>query len=138
MVPVVRWLSEDTHRTETESGGEFSGDVLVDRGTLDRLAEDVGREILPELIEKFLSEMDTRIELIEKAAESMEVDVLSAQAHPLKSSAANFGAVSLSRLASRVEALARAGDGPRAMQEARRIGAIAQETRVQLMAVMPT
>lgn len=55
-----------------------------------------------------------------------------AQAHPLKSSAAIFGAVALSGLASDFESTARAGDEVEAPAIARRLRAIEQATREQL------
>ena len=123
-------------RLKDEGGHEPAQGAALDRATLDRLARDVGEEILPELIDTFLEELDYRIDLIEQAAEAADLGTLVAQAHPLKSSAANFGAVALSRLASNIETAARAGDGSRAQAAARRARAIAKATRELLSAAI--
>lgn len=135
---LARWLEERPVEAERDPTGVTPQDTALDRATLDRLAGDVGEEILPELINTFLNELDSRIDLIEKAAEAVDLRGLAAQAHPLKSSAANFGAVALSRLASDIEATARAGDGPRAQAVARRTRAVAQATRERLSAAIET
>ena len=69
---------------------------------------------------------------MDKAADTRDLETLAAHAHPLKSSAANFGATALSRLAADIENAVRVGDEIKARAFARKPNSVAVETSRQL------
>lgn len=67
-------------------------------------------EDFPDLVRHFLSDADTLIETMRAGIATHDVASVHRAAHSLKSSAASFGAMTLSGLARRLEAQGRAGD----------------------------
>jgi adenylate cyclase len=90
-----------------------------DPTALDKLLDTIGgdREALGELVDSFLEEGPDLIDRMRAAAAAGDADALRQAAHTMKSSAADFGAMALSRLCAAMEALARSGsiDGAAAM-----------------------
>ena len=93
-----------------------------DPKALDNLLEVIGgdREALAELVESFLQEGPGLMARIETAARAGDADGLRLAAHTMKSSAADFGARTLSHLCRTMEALGREGrtDGAVTLSEA--------------------
>ena len=82
-----------------------------DARALDNLLEIIGgdRDALADLIDSFLAEGPALIGRIESAARDGNAEALRQAAHTMKSSAADFGAMELSRLCATLEKLGRAG-----------------------------
>lgn len=131
-----KWLYKTHEPSETKTSSTPAPETLFDAGVFERLIEDVGEEILPELIDTFLGELNTRAEKLEQAASERDLPTLAAQAHPLKSSSANFGAMGLSQLASEIESTARAGEARAVKIVEASIADMIKATRAALLAVM--
>ena len=85
--------------------------TVMDRSILKSLARDVGDEaIVEEICELFLAETGPRVAAMKAAAAKEDVARLRTDAHTLKGSAANVGAVMIATAASEIERLAGAGD----------------------------
>jgi PAS domain S-box-containing protein len=111
---VTRWIKQEdsevtiSDRVETlneESGSEH----VLDRGILDQLFEDVGAENAEAVVDAFLQELEAQTIALQRAADSSDVNALAQASHRLKSSAASFGAIRLSRVVASIEQAARAG-----------------------------
>jgi HPt (histidine-containing phosphotransfer) domain-containing protein len=91
--------------------GGHAGDCPIDTEVLDRLAELGGDDsgFVYELVEIFLEDTAERITNLGHAFESGDLEVLEQEAHTLKSSSANVGAMLLSRDCARLESQVRAG-----------------------------
>lgn len=130
---LARWLGSGVSASRAVLPAEVAAQSVLDRETLQHLAHDVGEENLTELIEVFIEELDHRTASIEQAARASDLAALAAEAHPLKSSAASFGAQALSRVARDIETAAKQHDATRACAEAARAQQVAQMTREQLL-----
>jgi HPt (histidine-containing phosphotransfer) domain-containing protein len=85
--------------------------VMMDRSILRALVRDLGGEaIVDEICDLFLSEAGPRLEAMERAVADGDAETLRINAHTLKGSSANVGAVAVSSAAAEVERHARAGD----------------------------
>jgi PAS domain S-box-containing protein len=84
--------------------------VLIDREVMNLLRIDVGSELLPEIIDAYLSELASRVEAITRAVSLGDFSLLAKEAHPLKSSSAAIGAMQLADLASDLESAGREQD----------------------------
>jgi HPt (histidine-containing phosphotransfer) domain-containing protein len=83
----------------------------VDRAALDRLVEWGGDKLLRQMLRLFLENSAERLTQMEAAlGPGGDLDVLHRGAHSLKSSAANVGAMQMSAVAGRLEAIAEEGD----------------------------
>jgi HPt (histidine-containing phosphotransfer) domain-containing protein len=90
--------------------------TVMDRSILRALVRDLGDEaIVDEICDLFLSEAGPRLGAMERAAADGDAETLRVNAHTLKGSSANVGAVAVSTAAAEVERHARAGhiDGAR-------------------------
>ncbi len=86
--------------------------AVFDPAALDTLLDTIGgdREALRELVESFLEEGPDLIARIETAVKVGDATGLRHAAHTMKSSAADFGAMELSRLCRELEAMGRNGN----------------------------
>jgi PAS domain S-box-containing protein len=85
--------------------------TVMDRSILRALVRDIGDEaIVDEICELFLSEAGPRLEAMERAAADGDAEALRMNAHTLKGSSANVGAVAIASVAGEVERHARADD----------------------------
>jgi two-component system, sensor histidine kinase and response regulator len=73
-------------------------------------AAEYGEDFVMELAGDFLSDAAARMARLRQALERGDADSLTLEAHTLKSSAANMGALALSALAKRFETAGRNGD----------------------------
>jgi HPt (histidine-containing phosphotransfer) domain-containing protein/anti-sigma regulatory factor (Ser/Thr protein kinase) len=84
--------------------------LVVDTSILRRLAGDIGDEaIVDEICALYLSEAGPRLQAMRCAAMRGDAETLRVEAHTLKGSSANVGAVLVSSVAAEMERLARAG-----------------------------
>ena len=77
--------------------------IELDRSILERMISEVGEENITSLIGLFIEELDKHLDQIEWAVKEPNFAVLARSGHTLKSSAASFGATSVSRLAREME-----------------------------------
>ncbi|GAB4362046.1 MAG: hypothetical protein Kow00114_17000 [Kiloniellaceae bacterium] len=101
--------------SEAVSAPPAAGLPLLDAAVLARLEEETGPQALPRMLARFLAEMPERLAGIREglAAPREDAQTLAAvqrHCHSLKSAAATFGALPLSRRAQEMEAAAKAGD----------------------------
>lgn len=87
---------------------------MIDRAALERLQEWGGPKLVREMVRLFLDNSSERVGQIRSGLEENRLEVAERAAHSLKSSAANVGAMSVSRLAQRIEDLAEKGAGDEA------------------------
>ena len=78
-------------------------DQILDRNRLEQLFEETGHEIIPDLIAAFLNEIQSRLNTIEDACHSKDIEQITRESHALKSCAASYGASRLSSLAKKIE-----------------------------------
>lgn len=84
---------------------------IVDQAALDRLVEWGGDKLLRQMLRLFLENSRVRLNDMQDALDSGgDLDEVHRGAHSLKSSAANVGAMQVSAVAARLEAIADAGD----------------------------
>jgi len=110
-------------------------DPPLDERSLDRLRElqeDGEPEIVHELAELFLSHAPTRLRAILQAVEIGDADSLFKEAHSLKSSSANMGALRLSELCRQLEDMGRFGHLDRAREKVKELEVEFQRVKVAL------
>lgn len=84
--------------------------LLLNRCTLAQLEEDVGTELLPEILATFLVETERRVRALAARARAGDIAGAADEAHALKGSAGTFGAMALRQCACELEQAGRAGD----------------------------
>lgn len=130
------WLSKIPGPSEVVPDSDVPDESLFSVTTLETMIAEIGEENLSPLIDVFLNELDSRVDLIERAAAEGNADGLAKECHPLKSSAASFGAFGLSKLAREIEEKAMHDDLAAAQTTSRKLRKVAQETRDQLISVI--
>lgn len=113
-------------------------DRAFDARALDNLLELIGgdRDALADLIDSFLAEGPGLMGRIEAAASDDNAEALRQAAHTMKSSAADFGAMDLSRLCHALETLGRSGSTEGAVPLAQEASASYRAAAVALRGVM--
>ncbi len=109
-----KWVKHESAGTR-EKGRMYDNthDQVLDQDVLVALKELGGEddpELLGELIELFLDDTPQRLGELYRALESADAAALEGAAHALKSSAANLGAMTLSRLFQQIEMAGKDGD----------------------------
>lgn len=84
--------------------------AVISRRALSQLADDVGVDLLPEILETFLFEARRRVALLKEATEARDTRAAGEAAHALKGSAGTFGAMALRQAAYRMERAGRDND----------------------------
>lgn len=79
--------------------------AVLDLKTFNLLKENMGGEIIPELIKTFLRDTNSQIMQLRESAAANDADAFRRAAHSLKSSAATMGATDLSALARELEVM---------------------------------
>lgn len=92
---------------EVAEAATTDGSPVVDEIILKQLRQDAGEQVVPQLIEVFLNELNSRVERICEAQAGDDRSVIAKEAHALKSSAGSFGAMRLHFLAKDLEMAAR-------------------------------
>lgn len=112
-------------KVDVEPGVEaktvLSDDTILDHAALNQMTEDTSAEMLPDLIDTFITHARGRFVKIIDAAEKMNLAQLESEAHALKGSAVTFGAVRLHQLAGDLELACKNGDEDFIMKNAGRI-----------------
>jgi two-component system, sensor histidine kinase and response regulator len=90
---------------------QATGPAVMDRSILRALARDVGDDsLVEEICELFLAEAGPRLETMQRAAASGDAETLRDNAHTLKGSSANVGAIAVAGAAAEIERHAGAED----------------------------
>jgi len=110
---------------------------IINLGAIKQLEADIGPEIVPRLIRKFVEETTSRIPRMTEAMAEENYDTLRDEAHTLKSSSLNFGAEGLSDQARAIEAACREGKFQEAQNLARTIETLATITLEALQTHLP-
>ena len=76
---------------------------LLNKEVWERFKKDVGEEMLPAILEVYLSETKTRIDSMLSQWQQQNLQALSNEAHALKSSSGSFGLIALQSLAKDIE-----------------------------------
>ncbi len=115
---------------ETEGPAEtVSGEApLIDQGILDQFAEDVGEEILPELINAFIEDTLQRVEILRQEPDAANREALGREAHSLKGSAGTVGGMRLFEAAKEAEELFEQNELDAARAAVERLQPIAERT----------
>lgn len=99
-------LNDDFYTTSTANKIIEENDLynnLIDNHILAELAHDVTEEMMPEMIDLFITETDKRLKRVVLAGQRKDLAQIALESHALKSSAATFGAVHLATKISQLE-----------------------------------
>lgn len=77
---------------------------------LEQLEEDLGTDVVVQLIESFLTDTSDRVNRIVEAAKELDLAMVQDEAHSLKSSSGSFGAMPLHEFAKQLEQKCKEGD----------------------------
>lgn len=83
---------------------------LLNRSALAQLEEDIGSELMPEILVTFVEETSRRLRLLEERVSAGDAAGAADQAHALKGSSGTFGAMALRQTIHEMEQAGRAGD----------------------------
>jgi HPt (histidine-containing phosphotransfer) domain-containing protein len=95
-------------------------------------ADDYGEDFLVELIDVYLDEAPARMAQLQLAVDGHDAETLSREAHTLKSSSANVGAMTLSAMAQQVEIAGRTGKTENLADVVRHMAATFAQVRTAL------
>jgi HPt (histidine-containing phosphotransfer) domain-containing protein len=110
--------------------------IVIDPAAQARLQEWGGPKLLTQMIKLFLENAPVRIEQVKKGLADGSLKDAERGVHSLKSSAANVGAVQLSKLAAQMESLAAGGDGAGVAQHVPRLEAAWAAAQPKLAATL--
>ena len=92
--------------------------AVLDLSALDELADGVGKELMPDMIDGYMADAPKRVEAIQKALDSQHADDLQSQCHALGSASASYGLNALFKCCREVEQQLRSGDQQLAFENA--------------------
>ncbi len=107
--------------------------AYIDLGMLTNLKNTLGDTQLETLLYGFLDKSTEIIEVLEASAYAVDIGNLAARGHELKGMAGNFGMSALSAVASDVEKYAKLMDKENAVQSAKKLKGINEDTRYALL-----
>lgn len=110
----------------------FSSELTLNKGSLLQLAEDTDPEIVPDLVEDFITSSKERYNNIIMAAKEDNLSELQHHAHALCSSAATFGAFHLRKLVQHIEQACKDNEINTARNFAKHIGTVGENTEKEL------
>jgi len=122
----------DIKLTDTDTDTDTS---IIDAKILGVLIVDIGAELLPRIIDTYLSEVPARVDAITAAAACGNCERVAKEAHPLRSSSANLGAMGLAELASQLEQAGREHDLEKIVREVLHLPSLFELTRTELLRV---
>lgn len=99
---IEKWITEP-------KGAEPQDAMVFDKkGLMERVLDD--EDLVRELIDEFLIEIPQRLEELAKSLESGDSNQIRYQGHTIKGTSGNMGAISLQKVAARIEAAGQADD----------------------------
>ena len=93
----------------------------IEREIMDKAKEwvgEYGEDFLVELIDVYLDDAPARMEQLQRAVDGGDAEAISREAHTLKSSSANVGAMTLAAMAQQIELAGRGGGTTDSLAEA--------------------
>ncbi|NCF29669.1 MAG: PAS domain S-box protein [Gammaproteobacteria bacterium] len=117
----------------TNNGGVDADLPIIDSDILSELGENVGAELLPEIIDTFLSECAARVDAIAAASATGDCALVAKEAHPLKSSSANIGALRLADLARVLEHAGREQNLETIVRDVSQLSDLSKQTREDML-----
>ena len=138
---VHKWLDINNSAPVTpvsRANDEKSSEQRVKLGAIDhevlvQLGEDTDPDLLPELINKFLANMDERVEAMGQAISELDMKQLKEDAHSMRGSSAIFGAPGLNKLAEEYEIAIRNNDLGYIKGNAHLIAEECEATKIELV-----
>ncbi|USD67799.1 response regulator [Vibrio sp. SCSIO 43136] len=106
---------------------------LVCPKIIEQMIEDTSKDVLPMLIEHYIEETYTRIQKITDAVGANDAEALEFETHTLGSSSLALGNQRLSESARHVERLCIEGEASQALELAKQLAALAQESVLALV-----
>jgi PAS domain S-box-containing protein len=103
-------------------------EINLDKAILDELTAVLGQAQVKELVQIYITELNTRCETIKQAIISQDLSVLSREGHTIKSSSATFGATALQAQGKELEACGYNDDLATALLVAERLLPCAEAT----------
>lgn len=125
---VERWGGEGRQRRLKKNASRHLGLPLLDRSALTRMAKQVDASLIPEIGSMFLVELEGKLRDVQRLAEGGRHGLIPKVVHPLKSSAASFGARRLAEVVKQLEKAAAAGDSELTEQYLAVIGDVAAKS----------
>lgn len=110
---------------------------LLNRRTIGQLEEDVGTDLLPDILRSFLTDTKRRLGLLAARMKAGDAAGVANEAHSLKGSASTFGATALRRTAFEIEQAGRIGDLEQIGRLLPKLDRLAEETCGLLRAEYP-
>lgn len=107
---VAHWTAGAAASAQGEERRPAAELPLLDRASLSQLEEDVGAELVPDILGTFVVESERRMVLLEACVEAADSVGVADQAHALKGSAGTFGAMAMRQAAHDLEQAGRVGD----------------------------
>ena len=104
----------------------------IEIGVLDNLASFLSRDKLQVLLERYISDSQNLLGQLDSALDDNNPAEVTRLAHSLKSTSANIGAIPMSELAKRLEALARDEQLQDIRQQLNNLGQLFATTRSEL------
>lgn len=129
---VTHWLEAGSDPEWAPRLAQSSAPQLLEPGILDQLRDDVGSDLLPEILETFVVETRRRVARVVAAATAGDAAQAGREAHALKGSAATFGATLLRDTALAAEQAGQAGDLERVRGLAQQLTTLVEETLAEL------
>ncbi len=105
-----------------------SDGAVIDPGELERLAAETSPDVVPLVVEQFITEQVVRLEEVARAREAGDADALRKAAHALAGASASVGAVRLRGRAKEIELDCAEGRRAAAMEKADSLPALALAT----------
>ena len=133
---VLKGLEPLAATTNSSNDIKLTDTSIIDTKILGVLIGDVGAELLPQIIDKYLSEAPARVDAIAAAAACGNCELVAKEAHPLKSSSASLGAMGLAELASQLENAGREHDLEKIVLEVLHLPSLFEQTREELLRVL--
>ncbi len=103
-------LSVWSARRSDQTSVDLEGDVRIDTLPLAELRSQLGDEAVRAIVRTFIDEASARVKRLDRAAALHDLELVSREAHTLKSSAAALGAVSMEASCEQLEDSCRNGD----------------------------
>lgn len=131
LLPAVTSRSTDIKLTDKDS-------PVIDTEILGDLIVKVGAELLPQVIDVYLSEASAQVDAISAAARSGNCELVAKEAHSLKSSSAGLAAMAMAELASQLEQAGVELDLKKIVQEVVHLPSVFERTREELLRLPPS
>ncbi len=129
---IARWAGSGEKWQQDMASGQpmtaIDDGLIMDESVLRQLARDTAPEIVPELVELYISDARQRVEIILTALSKGDLKTLGFEAHTLGSSAAAHGNMRLHHLARQVESLCIDGREEQALALAGTLATVAHES----------